>query len=394
MGGFRLQRLNAITVAGIAWLLLCASNHTQAHLLNMTKAQLVIDEPTTAELTLTVDLTREAGSRQTYYQWSQLPNPYHDPAFVAMLDRLTRAVIIIANGRHLSWHVHSVDFPQDVTEADFLSPVKWPMTQFKLTPANPNASDNNKRDTNAIDLHVTAQFIDHFKFEEPIALRVFSPHHDHQMNRWLVRNQQSPRFATHPNGQRQTGHQQTVSWMTTFGHYLTLGVAHIIPKGWDHTLFVLGILLGALTWRQLVLCISGFTLAHSATLALSSLGAIAVPNHWVEPAIALTLIYIAVENILLKPRPLWRFWVILVIGLIHGLGFAAVFNGFGLTTEDRLTALFAFNVGVELAQLLIVLVAWPSINWLVKRPVYRQRIHSAGSLAIATVGLFWLVDRL
>ncbi len=136
--------------------------------------------------------------------------------------------------------------------------------------------------------------------------------------------------------------------------YTVLGYTHIVPNGLDHILFVLGIFLLSLRWRPLLYQVTAFTLAHSITLALSLYGVVSLPASVVEPLIALSIVYVAVENMLVSELKAWRVWVVFGFGLLHGLGFAGVLTEVGLPRGEFLPALIAFNVGVELGQLSVI----------------------------------------
>jgi hydrogenase/urease accessory protein HupE len=177
--------------------------------------------------------------------------------------------------------------------------------------------------------------------------------------------------------------------------YLVLGFTHILPKGLDHILFVLGIYLLSVHWRPLLYQVTAFTLAHSITLGLSLYGILSVPVSIVEPLIALSIVYVAVENILTDQLKPWRVYVVFGFGLLHGLGFAGILTELALPRSEYLTALITFNVGVEFGQLAVILSAFLSVGlWFRRRPWYRQRIVIPASAAIALVGAFWTVERL
>jgi len=148
-----------------------------------------------------------------------------------------------------------------------------------------------------------------------------------------------------------------MDWQVKFQFYLKSGFEHIIPKGLDHILFVVGlffasILLGTLFWQ-----ITAFTLAHSITLGLATMGLINVSTSLVEPLIALSIVWVAIENCLFTKTKKWRPLLVFSFGLLHGLGFAAVLTDFGLPKTDLVSSLLAFNIGVELGQLTIIFVA-------------------------------------
>ena len=177
--------------------------------------------------------------------------------------------------------------------------------------------------------------------------------------------------------------------------YLLLGFTHIVPKGADHILFVCGIFLLAGRLRSVLAQVSAFTAAHTLTLALTVYGVVSLPARLVEPLIALSIVAVAVENVVAPKLTPWRVAVVFAFGLVHGMGFAGVLSGLGLPRHDFVPALLSFNAGVELGQLSVVavlalLVALPFR----KEAWYRRRVVVPGSLAIAAVGLVWFVERL
>ncbi len=179
----------------------------------------------------------------------------------------------------------------------------------------------------------------------------------------------------------------------TAGQYLYLGYVHILPKGLDHILFVLGLFFASIKLRPLLIQVTTFTVAHSVTLALAVLGLVAVPGSIVEPLIALSIAFIAIENIFFNHLTPWRPFIVFGFGLVHGLGFAGVLQEIGMPQDQLLTGLVTFNVGVELGQLTVILSAWALLHWFYRRPWYRQRIVIPVSVVIASVALFWTVQR-
>lgn len=177
------------------------------------------------------------------------------------------------------------------------------------------------------------------------------------------------------------------------GRYLKLGFTHILPKGLDHILFVLGLFLLSARLAPLLWQVSAFTVAHTATLALSIYGVVELPSRLVESLIALSIAYVAVENVVLKEMRPWRPALVFAFGLLHGLGFAGVLRELGLPRDRFVEALISFNVGVELGQIAVILLALAAVGWARDRDWFRPRIAIPASLAIAAVGLFWTVER-
>ena len=176
--------------------------------------------------------------------------------------------------------------------------------------------------------------------------------------------------------------------------YVQLGFLHIVPEGLDHILFVLGLFLLNLHWRPLLWQVTAFTIAHTVTLALAALGILTLPATLVEPLIALSIAYVALENCMTRELKPWRPAVVFVFGLLHGLGFAGVLGGLGLPEGRLLSALLSFNIGVELGQVAVLACALAVFGIFRNRPWYRSRLSVPASLAIAGVALFWPVERL
>jgi len=186
-----------------------------------------------------------------------------------------------------------------------------------------------------------------------------------------------------------------MSWQENFLLFIKSGIEHIIPKGLDHILFVLGLFFSSLILGTLLWQVTAFTLAHTITLALAILGFVQAPVDIVEPLIALSIVWVAVENCVFKQtNKWWRPVVVFSFGLLHGLGFAVVLSEYGLPKNNFVPSLLAFNIGVELGQLL-VLIAAAGLVWFVRnKSWYRQRIQIPASIMIALVGLFWFIERI
>jgi len=176
--------------------------------------------------------------------------------------------------------------------------------------------------------------------------------------------------------------------------YLRLGFTHILPLGLDHILFVLGLYLLTTRLRVLLVQVTAFTLAHSVTLALSLYGWLSLPSSMVEPLIALSIAYVAIENIMTSRLTPWRPAVVFGFGLLHGLGFAGILRDLGLPRADYATALVGFNVGVELGQVSVLALAFALSGWFRARSWYRVRLAIPASTVIAMVALYWTVERI
>jgi hypothetical protein len=177
--------------------------------------------------------------------------------------------------------------------------------------------------------------------------------------------------------------------------YLALGFTHILPKGLDHILFVLGLFLLSMKPLTILKQVTAFTVAHSITLGLTIYGVVSLSPRIVEPLIALSIVYVTVENLVLTEAKPWRIAVVFAFGLLHGMGFAGVLRELGLPRSEFLTALVSFNVGVEAGQLAVIALAYLAVGrWFGSAPWYRRRLAIPASALIAAVGLYWTVERL
>ncbi|WP_018995897.1 HupE/UreJ family protein [Hirschia maritima] len=181
-------------------------------------------------------------------------------------------------------------------------------------------------------------------------------------------------------------------------YFLDIGVKHILPGGLDHILFVFALFLAATNLRNLIFLISIFTVAHTITLGLTAAGVIQPPAHIVEPLIALSIAFVAIENLFLKDKSRWRPLIILGFGLFHGMGFAGFISEIGLPQEQFWPSLIGFNVGVEIGQLTVVALAFLvsiPVRWALDKTnfTYQQVVVVPLSLVIAGVGMWWFVTR-
>ena len=181
---------------------------------------------------------------------------------------------------------------------------------------------------------------------------------------------------------------------STFFSFLRQGFVHVVPLGVDHILFVIGLFLLSRKWKPLLYQVSVFTIAHTLTLALATLGLVSLPSDVVEPIIAASIAFVALENIFVaKYRP-YRLAVVFVFGLIHGLGFAGALSEFNLDPGSLFAGLLGFNLGVEFGQLAVIGLAL-IITLGIKDPAtYRKIIVIPGSVLIAVIGAYWTIERI
>ena len=177
--------------------------------------------------------------------------------------------------------------------------------------------------------------------------------------------------------------------------YGKLGFKHIIPYGADHILFVIGLCLLSTNIRTIFWQATAFTVAHSITLALSMKNIIVAPGAVVEPIIALSILFVAIENIMLNELKPWRILIVFLFGLIHGMGFASALNEIGLPNGKFYTSVLAFNLGVELGQIAVITAMFTFIILPLRNKTwYRKGIVYSFSAVIAVIAAYWAIQRI
>ncbi|CAN5561019.1 hypothetical protein BH11BAC2_BH11BAC2_03170 [soil metagenome] len=188
---------------------------------------------------------------------------------------------------------------------------------------------------------------------------------------------------------------ENVPTTQVFGYYLQLGFTHILPNGFDHILFVLSLFLLNPNLKTVFLQATCFTIAHTITLILSANGTIVAPPAIIEPIIAVSILFMAIENMMQSELKKWRYLIVFAFGLVHGMGFASALNDVGLPRDAFYSSLISFNVGVELGQASILILAWFLVGKEFSgKPWYRSRITIPASLVIALIAGFWTIERI
>ncbi|MBI4886743.1 MAG: HupE/UreJ family protein [Acidobacteria bacterium] len=181
--------------------------------------------------------------------------------------------------------------------------------------------------------------------------------------------------------------------LAVMGTFVPAGVHHILI-GPDHVLFLIGLLLLGGAWPALVKIVTAFTVGHSITLSLAALNIVMPPPRIIEPAIALSIIFVGTDNLMRGDGRDLRAWAAAVFGLVHGFGFANVLREFGLPAQALGWSLFSFNVGVEIGQLVVVLVVTTALGLIRRRShVVGYRVAWAGSIVVIAAGAYWFVER-
>jgi hypothetical protein len=198
--------------------------------------------------------------------------------------------------------------------------------------------------------------------------------------------------ATAALGESAVTGTESNSWWFVFVDMLRQGFLHVLPLGLDHILFVLGLFLLSRKWKPILLQVTAFTLAHTVTLGLATLGYVEAPGEAVEPIIAASIAVVALENIFGKGYTHWRLLITFVFGLVHGLGFAGALSELDLPPASLITGLLGFNIGVEGGQLAVIALAFVA-TLAVPTQHYRKFVVIPGSLMIAAMGIYWTLGR-
>jgi hydrogenase/urease accessory protein HupE len=368
-----------VWLAAWLWLLPTAA---QAHLLNMTRVDVGIDGAGEVVVNLQVDMSRAAGGGLAYYRLSRIADPLADAEARALLDRLAAAITLRVGTQTLALAVATAKFPSVGREV-FLDPLSWPMTEVQLRGRLPAVQHD--ADT------MVGVFEPGFRFEEPIALTIVDTREARSMTRWLVTSQTSPPFPLQATGAAPLADDGGSS----LREFLTFGFLHILPGGLDHMLFVLGLILGARSMKSLLVLVTCFTLAHSITLGMASVGLIRWPASVVEPLITASIVWIGVENLIgSASRQRYRPLLVFGFGLLHGLGFASALSDLHAPPGRFLLSLLSFNAGIELGQLAVIAITTALLYRWRNRPWFRQRIVRPASLLIAVLAAAWTVQRL
>lgn len=207
----------------------------------------------------------------------------------------------------------------------------------------------------------------------------------------LNTNDLTPQAPVQKEQPKSTTENHSSSTAAGWLSFLKLGMNHIL-SGYDHLLFLLSLLIARQSFKQFAKVITAFTIAHSLTLTLTVFGVIAVPSSIVEPAIAISICYVAIENIFRKTIS-YRWVLTFLFGLIHGMGFADILKEMNIPKSELAIDLTSFNIGIEIIQLLIVAILLPLLTYL-HRSKYSRKAVITVSTAAFILGGIWLIQRI
>jgi hydrogenase/urease accessory protein HupE len=373
----------------------------------MTEVLVSFRQPQQVDVTIGLDLSLMLGSPERYYQLATESSDSRQKELETIVPTVIDSLQLWVGGERLKLKLRGFT-ASTAQKSDYLDGSMSKLSTFEFTAPLPARATSAAVDAPLKLVVPIAAPIDY-----PVAYTVQIPGAHMSMTRWIEEGvHESDPFAwadKAPKGAAPLGvaaapsptldpdattlDPDALPWTRQLGLYLRLGFHHIVPEGADHILFVLGLFFLGITWRKLLSQTTVFTIAHATTLFLSTYGVFSLPSRFVEPMIAGSIAFIAIENIV-KPRLGWgRLAIVFGFGLIHGLGFASSLSDIPFPKRDFIVALLGFNVGVDCGQLFVIALAFLAVGWFRNKPWFRRRIAVPCSCVIAAVGLYWAVDR-
>lgn len=377
-------------VIGGLWLLLLTTA-AQAHLLNMTDLHLDATNPDAVTLRVKIDLGQSLLSPEDYWRAvSADPDEQLrtlEPAIAQLLDGLS----LLVNGAAASASLQSWNL-----EAASLEAIENPLSPQMATLNFDLGRLGLESATALASATVELRIAERLEVPWPVLLRVDSAARPLPVSRLLTANDRSSRpilFANNSDSSTLAKLAMKFQGWVPGLSWLAIGFQHIIPWGLDHIVFVLGLFFLSTRLSTLFYQVSCFTLAHSLSLGIATLGLVSVPASVVEPLIAASIIFIAVDNLYSDFLARWRLVVVTLFGLLHGLGFASALSAFMLPAENFYMALLMFNLGVEVGQIAVLAMAFVAVGWLRNWTAYTERVARPATVTIAGVGTYWLLKR-
>jgi hypothetical protein len=395
--------MHALMSRWIAAAILCVlatlggSPRAVAHTQMMTEVLVSFRQPQQVDVTIGLDLSLMLGSPERYYQLATESSGSRQKELQTIVPAVMDSLQLWVGGERLKLTFRRFT-ASTAQKSDYLDGSMSKLSTFEFVAPLPALAVPPATDAPLKLVVPIAALIDY-----PVAYTVQVPGAHVSMTRWVeegvhesdpfVWADKVPRGTAPVAAAAPTFDPDTLPWTRQLGLYLRLGFHHIVPEGADHILFVLGLFFLGITWRKLLSQTTVFTIAHATTLFLSTYGVFSLPSRFVEPMIAGSIAFIAIENIV-KPRLGWgRLAIVFGFGLIHGLGFASSLSDIPFPKRDFIVALLGFNVGVDCGQLFVIALAFLAVGWFRHKPWFHPRIAVPCSCVIAGVGLYWAVDR-
>ena len=390
-----------LAVVGWAWL----ASEAGAHVLNITRVRVAFDDSSVFRAEIAIDLTTLIGTGGAYYEMSILPPDQQAAAIRDLVPRVLEEIQFHFGGQRVvpilkSWKMPAAD------RATYEDYYVGKMTVLEFEGAVPPGRPPFRLVTGELG-----------GVEYPLAYTCERPDRGVQRTRFLeIATQPSEPFdydtvrgegvaaasvtppagnvAALPGADMSAARRYWLVQAGTLWRYLKLGFDHIIPDGADHILFVLGLFFFGLSWRKLLSQTTVFTVAHATTLYLSSRGIFSLPAWLVDPGIALSIAFIAFENIFRPRLSVGRLAVVFFFGLVHGLGFASGLKALALPKREFLVGLLGFNFGVDAGQLFVIGLAFLFVGWMRREKWYTARVAVPASALIGLIGAYWTVERI
>jgi hydrogenase/urease accessory protein HupE len=317
--------------------------------------------------------TQESPNAEEYDRYRVMQADELEKVFTSFHTRLSEGVDLKMDGESIPLKINSIEIPE---------PGYTKVPRISTLTLSGQASRNKKQLT----WYYPMSFGDH-------ATRVRQVDEENELWHWSDHQWIKQDVYTDPYPLDEIFTRQ--SFWSVFETYSVSGFQHILPLGMDHILFVLGIFLLSVKLKPLLWQVTMFTIAHSITLSLSMLDIVSLPARVVEPLIALSIAYVAIENLFSPKLHPSRLWIVFAFGLLHGLGFASILAEFGMPKEDFVLALISFNIGIEFGQLAIILMAYFALAiWFKDKKLYRHVVVIPLSVLISLTGLYWFWERL
>jgi hypothetical protein len=363
-----------------------------AHSMTMTQVLVSFGDAGTVDVKIDIDLTLLLGSAERYYEIaSEAPDKQLED-IQQVAPRVTDALPLFIGSQRLPLVFRAFSAVK-AQKSDYLDGSTSNLATFTFVATLPSSTEPLK-----LVVPMGAEI------DYPVAYTVQIPSAHLSVTRWLedgihdsepfswAGKVRPPHGATPASAPADD--PDALPWPRQAALYLRLGFRHIVPDGADHILFVLGLFFLGVTWRKLLSQTTVFTVAHATTLFLSTYGVFRLPSRIVEPAIALSIAWIAIENVFKPKLGPGRLVIVFAFGLVHGLGFASSLSDVPFPKHDFVIALLGFNFGVDFGQLFVIALAFLAVGWFRNKAWFRPKIAIPCSLAIAAVGMVWAVQRI
>lgn len=374
--------------------LLFITTVAQAHLLNMTDLHLDTTNPDAVTLRVKIDLGQSLLSPEEYWRMVHMDPSEQLENLEPVANKLLDGLSIFVNDVRATAHLENWTLEAASLEA-IENPLSPQMAELTFNFGNLGLASSTALANASIEMRI-AEWLE---VPWPALLRIDSASRELPVSRLLTSSDRSSRSVPLSADPAQTGSTFAGKLAAAFQgwipglSWLAIGFQHIIPWGLDHIVFVLGLFFLSTRLSTLFYQVSCFTVAHSLSLGLATLGMVSVPASIVEPLIAASIIFIAVDNLYSHVLARWRLVVVTLFGLLHGLGFASALSALMLPAENFYTALLMFNLGVEAGQIAVLILAFAAVGWLRSWTAYTERVARPATVTIAGVGTYWLLKR-